>query len=147
MADRYFAYGTNMTRPRMARSCPGATFLGRAVLRGHRFALADGGYGSVVRDPPSCVHGVLWTLGPSDEAALDEYEAVARGLYRKERRVVEPGSGGPAVDALIYVAAAGPRGPAPAGHLEEIIAAAKSNDLPESYIAELRSLRQPARAE
>ena len=57
----YFAYGANMERDAMRKRCPGATALGIAALRGHRYVIARG-YGAFARAPGACVFGVLWRL-------------------------------------------------------------------------------------
>jgi gamma-glutamylcyclotransferase (GGCT)/AIG2-like uncharacterized protein YtfP len=140
MPDAYFAYGTNMSRAPMASRCPGASVVDRAVLRRHRFIFNARGYGTVVPDASADVHGVLWTIDLSDERALDEYEAVAAGLYRKERRTVAVSEGERrAVDALIYIASDSRPGVPLIGHLQQILSGAEAHCLPEPYITELRS--------
>jgi gamma-glutamylcyclotransferase (GGCT)/AIG2-like uncharacterized protein YtfP len=78
----YFAYGSNMSVPRMRRRCPGARLEGRAILPGHRFIIMRSGYASIVPAAGGCVHGLLWRLTPRAMAALNAYENVAGGLYR-----------------------------------------------------------------
>ena len=78
-----FAYGSNMDADAMTRRCPSARLLGRAYLPRHRFDLLPDGYATVVRDPAATAFGVLWELSFGDFAALDRYEAVAQGAYRK----------------------------------------------------------------
>lgn len=143
MAESYFAYGTNMCRAPMASRCPGAAVVALAVLRGHRFIFNARGYGTVVPDASADVHGVLWTIEPGDERALDQYEAVAEGLYRKERRTVAVSEGERqrTVDALVYVATDSRQGVPLIGHLEQILVGAAALGLPEPYITELKSWR------
>ncbi|MGH7700028.1 MAG: gamma-glutamylcyclotransferase family protein [Gemmatimonadales bacterium] len=135
MADRYFAYGSNMSRAQMAVRCPGAAVVDRAVLGGHRFVINRRGVATVVPDAAAAVHGVLWTIGPEDERALDRYEGVAEGLYRRERCRVT--AGGRPVDALVYVAAEVAAGVPRAGYLELIVQAAEAHGLPAEYVREL----------
>ena len=96
----YFAYGANMERAAMARRCGAATPLGPAVLRGWRYVIADG-YGSVAPAPGAHVCGVLWRLTARDLAALNIFESLDSGLYRRATLTVE--TGGQRVRALVYV--------------------------------------------
>ena len=96
----YFAYGANMERAAMAKRCPGAQPLGPALLRGWRYVIAQG-YGSVAPARGGGVFGVLWRLTPRDLAALNVFESLDSGLYRRTMLTVE--IGGPRVRALVYV--------------------------------------------
>jgi gamma-glutamylcyclotransferase (GGCT)/AIG2-like uncharacterized protein YtfP len=130
----YFAYGSNMDAVAMARRCPASRPLGLARLARHRFAMLHAGYATVVRDPQSNVHGVLYDLALADVPALDRYEDIARGLYRKLVQSVLRKEGAP-VRALVYIGA-GPSGGRPKpGYMEEVVAAARSAELPEPYLA------------
>jgi gamma-glutamylcyclotransferase (GGCT)/AIG2-like uncharacterized protein YtfP len=130
----YFAYGSNMDAVAMARRCPASRPLGLARLARHRFAILQAGYATIVRDPSATVHGVLYDLALADVPALDRYEDIARGLYRKLTQPVLRKEGGP-VRALVYIGA-GPSGgqPKPA-YMEAVIAAAQAAGLPASYLA------------
>jgi gamma-glutamylcyclotransferase (GGCT)/AIG2-like uncharacterized protein YtfP len=133
----YFAYGSNMDAAAMARRCPASRPLGLARLARHRLCILQAGYATVVRDPSSTVHGVLYDLALADVPALDRYEDIARGLYRKIVQPVLRREGGP-VQALVYIGA-GQRGGQPRpGYMEGVIAAADSAGLPPAYIAFLR---------
>jgi gamma-glutamylcyclotransferase (GGCT)/AIG2-like uncharacterized protein YtfP len=133
----YFAYGANMERAAMARRCPGATVLGTARLRGWRYVIADG-YGSIAPTPGSCVFGVLWRLTPRDLAALNAFESLDSGLYRRAMLTVEAGA--TRVRALVYVGnRRGKRRPMP-GYQERLVAAAEQWQLPLSYVGQLRRL-------
>ena len=143
MATAYFAYGSNLSSVEMTRRCPGASLVGVAILPRHRFAIARAGYATVVSDDWSLVHGVVWLITDRDEAALDRYEGLAEGLYRKERRwvelVAEPQR--TPVQATLYVATEGQPGRPRSGYLERVIAAARAQGLPDAYLAELEALR------
>jgi len=144
----HFAYGSNMARVPMARRCPTARALGRAVLDGWRFVITVDGYASVVRAPGRVVHGVLWDLEPRDLAALNSYESLDSGLYRRAYLNVRRDGG--SERALVYVGRARRTGrPVPA-YMEGVIAAARDWRLPACYIAELArwvpSGYRPARA-
>jgi len=134
----YFAFGSNIVPSQMASRCAGATSLGSAVLEGHRFRIGRRGYGTVVPEPGATVHGVLWSLRPEDEAALDVYEGVRHGLYRKVRQPVRTADGAEH-EAMVYVAAEPEPGAAVAGYVEKIVAAAEAHGFPAAYLDELRS--------
>ncbi|HUZ71855.1 MAG TPA: gamma-glutamylcyclotransferase family protein [Stellaceae bacterium] len=134
----YFAYGSNMVPEQMAMRCPAARLLGTAVLAGHRFGIIRGGHGSVLRRRGAYVHGVLWRVSRGDQAALDRYEEVFRGLYRRERRVVR--AAGRTTAATVYVAAATAPGRPRTAYIAAIIAAAREFGFPAGYVAALEAI-------
>ena len=79
------------------------------------------------------VHGVLWNLTREDVEALDAFEGVAEGLYRK---VIFSIDGGP---ALIYLPADRARGKPEREYLAGVIAAARGHGLPDEYVNELKA--------
>jgi gamma-glutamylcyclotransferase (GGCT)/AIG2-like uncharacterized protein YtfP len=132
----YFAYGANMERDAMRRRCPGATALGIASLRGWRYVIAQG-YGSVAPAPGFSVHGVLWRLTPRDLAALNIFECLDSGLYR--RAMLTVAFQGPR-RALVFVGRRSGTRRAMPGYQERLIAAAELWQLPARYVEELRRL-------
>lgn len=94
------------------------------------------GYASVVRDHARAVHGLLWDLALRDVAALDRYEAVASGLYRKIVQPVVAAEG--ARRALVYVGGNAGPGRALPGYIESVVSAGQAVGLPACYIDELR---------
>jgi hypothetical protein len=133
----YFAYGANMERAAMEKRCPGAVALGPACLSGWRYVIADG-YGSVARAPGMRVFGVLWRLTPRDLAALNIFESLDSGLYRRAMLTVEAGNR--RERALVFVGRRrGRRRPMP-GYQERLVEAARAWQLPPHYVAELRRL-------
>lgn len=133
----YFAYGANMEQAAMRKRCPGASALGTARLSGWRYVIAQG-YGSVACAPGRSVHGVLWRLTPRDLAALNSFESLDSGLYRRVMLSVEIGSR--RARALVYVGRrCGKRRPMP-GYQERIVAAAAFWRLPLRYVDELGRL-------
>ena len=138
----YFAYGANMDVAAMAQRCPNSKPLGLARLPRHRFIVTRDGYASVIRDPREEVHGVLWDCSLSDMRVLDKFEELASGLYVKISQpvIVEGG----AKRALVYIGRSGTVGKPRPGYMEQVIAAAKDQALPEAYIASLnRFLTKP----
>jgi gamma-glutamylcyclotransferase (GGCT)/AIG2-like uncharacterized protein YtfP len=133
----YFAYGANMEREAMRRRCPGAAALGTARLSGWRYLIAQG-YGSVTRASGRSVFGVLWRLTPRDLAALNIFESLDSGLYRRAMLTVQAGAGARRV--LVYVARRRGRDRPMPGYQERLVAAAEDWRLPARYVAELRRL-------
>jgi hypothetical protein len=124
----YFAYGFNIDTAAMAERCPRSVAIGPARLVRHRLTTMREGWLTVVRDPRATVHGILWNLALSDVPALDRYEGVSRGLYRKALQSVATAAG--AKRALIYFGANPGPGVAPPDYIEAVIAAARQWGLP-----------------
>jgi cation transport regulator ChaC len=135
----YFAYGSNMDADQMASRCPGSLFVGRARLLSHSFLINERGVASVMLAQDRVTHGLLWTITPPDEVALDGHEGVAKGFYFKEAFPVYPDDGSEAVQALIYIASSDRPGAPRPGYLERIIRAAREHGFAREYIAELES--------
>ena len=136
----YFAYGANMDPVHMAERCPGARHLGIASLPGHRFGIAAAGYGMVRPESGMAVRGVLWRLKPADVAALDDFEGVESGFYRKDFARVEDGTGA-VVEAMIYHPVDESPGLAAPGYLERIIEVCQELGFPREYVAGLEAQR------
>jgi len=132
----HFSYGSNMDRAGMARRCPGATCLGRAVLDDHRFLITTDGYASVLRAPGETVHGVLWRLTPRDLSALNAYENLDSGLYSRAMMPVRADER--RVSALVYLGRARGEGRPKPGYMEAVVAAARAANLPLVYIQQLQ---------
>ena len=135
----YFAYGANLDPMHMAARCPGATLRGPAVLPDREFRIAAAGYGHAAVMPGREVHGVLWELAPGDEQALDEFEGVAEGLYRKDFATVRVADGGE-VRAMLYLPADPAAGVPRPGYLERVIEVAEQYGFPSGYVQRLRRL-------
>lgn len=127
----HFAYGSNMSRALMRR-CPTAREVGPAMLENHRFIITRDGYASVLPRPGAVVHGVLWRLGPRDLAALDRYEGVDSGLYRRATLPVRACTR--RVAALVYVARSRRAGRPKPGYQALVVAAARDLNLPRDYV-------------
>lgn len=130
----YFAYGSNMDPEQMARRCPGARALGRAELAGHGFRINSCGVATVVPELRGLVHGVLWCLDEMHVAALDRYEGVASGEYRRRRLAVRADT---PREALVYVASEDRDGTPRPGYLERVVAGALHFGLPQDYVMRL----------
>jgi gamma-glutamylcyclotransferase (GGCT)/AIG2-like uncharacterized protein YtfP len=132
----HFAYGSNMSRELMRRRCPAAQAIGPARLDGWRFLVTPDGYASIAPAPGSTVHGVLWRLTPRHLAALNAYESLDSGLYR--RRLLAVRTAGRLVRALTYVGRRLGEGRPRPGYQDGIVLpAARAWGLPPHYVAEL----------
>lgn len=131
----HFAYGSNMSRMLMGRRCPTAVALGTARLAGWRFIIMGEGYASVVPSLGSDVYGVLWRLKPRDLAALNAYESLDSGLYR--RRMLAVTYDGGRAPALVYLARDRSEGRPKPGYQDIVVAAAREWGLPEAYVRAL----------
>ena len=82
MSRLYFAYGSNLNKSQMALRSPTAKALGSAYFPNWRLVfrgVADIEEG----DEHDLLPVGIWSIEESDEAALDRYEGVSSGLYRK----------------------------------------------------------------
>jgi hypothetical protein len=139
----HFAYGSNMDRLMMGWRCPGAQFVGKAVLHGHRFIIMQHGLGTIVPARGGVVHGVLWRLTPRNLAALHAYENIAAGLYRTATMVVMADRR--RVPALVYIASNRVLGKPKSGYMEVVTSAARDIGLPPTYVRGLARIgRAPA---
>lgn len=136
----YFSYGANMATEAMATRCPEARLLGPALLDGHAFLINARHFATITPAAGKLVHGVLWLLTAADRHALDEYEGIAIGLYRRHTVRVETPDGRHE-EALAYMA--GDRTPTRTrdGYLDHIVRAAREHGFPDDYLAELEAWR------
>ena len=131
----YFAYGANMERAAMQRRCLSARALGPAALDGYRFVITRDGYASLARASGAVAHGVLWRLSPRDLAALNHFESLGSGLYRRGMLPVRLGP--MRVKALVYLGRPGGPGKPRPGYIDTVIAAARDWNLPADYVRAL----------
>ena len=94
----YFAYGSNLDPAGMRHRAPGAVRSGPLVLDGG--LLVFRGVADVVSDEHGQIAGGVWRITPTCERALDRYEGVASGLYKK--RYLKLKVNGVAEDCLYY---------------------------------------------
>ena len=121
----------------MALRCPGSHAKGTAVLKDWRFLINERGYATIMEDPTAEVHGQLWILTPEDEAALDEYESVDEGNYRKE--VLKVHQGDVEVDSMVYIDHRLKPGKPQPSYLQGILYGAAHFELPGDYQEKLAS--------
>lgn len=104
MSTLLFVYGT------LKRGCcnhhrlAGQTFIGPAWTR-PGFTLYDlGGYPGIVADSAGTVgvSGEVWSVAPAALAALDAFEGVSEGLYRREPLPLLPPFAERRIDAYVF---------------------------------------------
>ena len=96
----YFAYGSNMNKAQMRVRCPGARPIGAYHL--NDALLVFRGVANVIPDKGSRVYGAIWKITPECEVALDRYEGVSHGMYRKVYVDLAKPIGGE-VEMMLYV--------------------------------------------
>ena len=133
-----FSYGSNMDAPAMALRCPGAKPLGLARLARHRRAVMREGYLTATRDPSREIVGMLWDVPQADMGALDRYEEVHKGLYRKALQMVIGETG--ARRAIVYFGANDGPGTLKPDYFAAVLGAAKAAGLPEAALREIAAL-------
>lgn len=138
----HFAFGADLPHAEFKRVCPGAEWFGPAKMEGHRLGFTTGGMPTVHPDSGATVWGALWLVPASMLPALD---ALADGQYeRTTRRIVSPA--GPRTEATVYLPTDPGTGAPAAGLVQTLLAGAKENRLPGTYLAELRALESPAKS-
>lgn len=79
----YFAYGSNLNILQMQGRCPNATPLGSAYFTGWKLVFR--GVADIVPASSECLLPVgIWNITEKCLSALDAYEGVDCGLYRRE---------------------------------------------------------------
>ncbi len=132
----YFAYASNMDPRQMRARCPGASPYGRARLERWSFRIGHRGVATVIPATDDMVWGALWWVSEHHLDALDGFEGVALGRYRREV-VSVVGDSGP-VEAAVYIEPFTESAPAREGYAERILHGAEFFGLPEEYQALLQ---------
>jgi hypothetical protein len=97
MPRLYLAYGSNLSKQQMLRRCPDAEPVSAVQLTGWRLAFVGestkrwgkGGVATLIGDKAATMQCALYRLNERDEAALDGFEGVASGHYRKLENILE----------------------------------------------------------
>lgn len=138
----YFAYGSNLSLDRKVERTGAVRQVLRCRLARHRIVFnkrpqrGEGACASIVRDPSSCVWGVVYLCDEQTMDIFDGYEGVKEGHYRRE--AVEVITDDDArLEALTYVAGedhlchgALPR----PEYLQLVLEGARQHGLPEDYV-------------
>ena len=139
----YFAYGSNMSWPRLKARVPSAQPCGVAALRGHRLRfhkLGRDGSGKCdaqhTGDPADCVLGVLYQISASDKSYLDRVEGMGFGYAEQTVRL--QAANRPPVEAFTYLALRIADGLRPFHwYKQHVLYGAREHGLPASYIKRL----------
>ena len=101
----YFAYGSNINLDQMAYRCPNATVIGPVTLEGYELTFrgrTDGnGVANIEPKSGASVPGLLWSITPDCERALDRYEGTPR-LYVQQDVTVRD-AGGKEYTVMAYI--------------------------------------------
>jgi gamma-glutamylcyclotransferase (GGCT)/AIG2-like uncharacterized protein YtfP len=132
-----------MDPAQMAERCPHSPQRGTGWLEGWRLTFGgehlswEGALGTVVEDENERVFVVLYDLSEPDEEALDSWDGVTLGYYRKSRVRVATLDGD--LLAWLYVINAYEGGLPSARYLGIMADAAEAAGAPADYVAELRT--------
>ncbi|MGK5532162.1 gamma-glutamylcyclotransferase [Streptomyces sp. URMC 129] len=141
----YAAYAGNLDARLMSRRAPHSPLRGTGWITGWRLTFGgeemgwEGALATIVEstaEPASDVFVALYDIAPMDEEALDRWEGVGLGIYRRTRVQVHTLDG--TVPAWVYVLNAYEGGLPSARYLGEIADAAESAGAPHDYVMELR---------
>jgi gamma-glutamylcyclotransferase (GGCT)/AIG2-like uncharacterized protein YtfP len=140
----YAAYGSNMDPAQMARRAPHSPQQGTGWLQDWRLTFGggadlgwEGALATVVEDGGHQVFVVLYELSEPDEQALDRWDGVTLGYYRKTKVRIATLDGD--VLAWLYVLNDYEGGLPSARHLGILADAAEVAGAPADYVAQLRS--------
>ena len=136
----YFAYGSNLSKQRMLQRTGAIPVSQQAFLRDYRLAfntqVGQEFYANIVPLIGGMVHGVVYSCDEPAMTALDRYEGVAQGCYRRVGVEVETADG-ERIHAEAYIAGeryVSEEGAPSTFYLGLIISGAREHDLPEQYI-------------
>ena len=138
----YAAYGSNMDPEQMAHRCPHSPLHGTGWLEGWRLTFGgedigwEGALATVVEGSGHRVFVALYEITEADEAALDRWDGVTLGYYRKSKVRVSTVDGD--VLAWLYVLNDYEGGLPSARYLGILADAAEVAGAPEDYVAWLR---------
>jgi len=105
----YFAYGSNLDKAALGSRVGRWTREAPATLDGHRLVFGRGwkhhtsGYANIIPEAGSQVAGAVFGLTEEQMRALDRYEGVHNGVYRRQDISVRTGR--ISVEATAYVMA------------------------------------------
>jgi gamma-glutamylcyclotransferase (GGCT)/AIG2-like uncharacterized protein YtfP len=95
----YAAYGSNMNLEQMAFRCPYSVVVGKGMINNYKLKFSY--HADIVPSKGDCVPVVLWEVPDIDFIALDRYEGVAGGYYKRVNLPVETSKG--KKNAIVYV--------------------------------------------
>jgi gamma-glutamylcyclotransferase (GGCT)/AIG2-like uncharacterized protein YtfP len=138
----YAAYGSNMDPAQMAQRAPHSPQRGTGWLEGWRLTFGgeqigwEGALATVVEAEREQVFVVLYELAEADEEALDNWDGVSLGYYRKSKVRIATLDGD--VLAWLYVLNDYEGGLPSARYLGILADAAETAGAPADYVTSLR---------
>jgi len=138
----YAAYGSNLDSAQMLRRAPHSPLRGTGWLVGWRLTFGgedlgwEGSLATVVEDLFENVYVALYDVTPANEAALDDWEGLGIGIYRKMRVRVHTLDGEEL--AWVYVLDGYEGGLPSARYLGQLAEAAEAAGAPDDYVLALR---------
>jgi AIG2-like family len=96
----YLAYGSNLNVAAMKQRCPDAVRVGSRMIDNAQLVFR--GVADMLYMPGHKCPAALWEISERDEEALDRFEGVGHGLYRKYSIPVH-GRNNKRGDALLYL--------------------------------------------
>jgi gamma-glutamylcyclotransferase (GGCT)/AIG2-like uncharacterized protein YtfP len=139
----YAAYGSNMDSAQMSERCPHSPVHGTGWLEGWRLTFGgadlgwEGALATVVEDSAERVFVVLYDVPDTDEEALDRWDGLTLGYYRKLRVRVQTLDGD--AGAWLYVLNGYEGGLPSARYLGILADAAEKASAPADYVDWLRA--------
>ncbi len=146
MKINYFAFGSNLSSPRLLQRIPLASKHCVATLHEHRLRWHKSGHDrsgkcdiDYTGDQQDLVYGVVYRMRHEDKLELDVYEGVGRGYERRQINVIA--GQGESIEAFTYYATA-------IDHLlqpyhwykEHVLRGALEHDLPRHYVEHIRAV-------
>jgi hypothetical protein len=130
----YFAYGSNLNKEHMATRCPAAVAVAPLYLKFGRLVFRGVADVSLTGKKRHVIAGGLWRITRACEVALDRYEGVGGGLYRKIYIRLEVD--GREEDCLLYKMNSRGIMPPGEGYLEVVAAGYRDFGLDLAYLDE-----------
>ncbi|SFB87200.1 gamma-glutamylcyclotransferase [Streptomyces aidingensis] len=140
--ELYAAYAGNLDARLMSRRAPHSPLRCVGWLTGWRLTFGgehmgwDGALATIVEEPGSQVFTGVYDVAPVDQEALDRWEGVDLGIYRRHPVTVHTLEGD--LRTFVYVLNGYEGGLPSARYLGEIADAAESAGAPHDYVMELR---------
>ncbi len=142
----YFAFGSNLSSPRLLQRIPRASVRCIASLQGHRLHWHKNGRDRSGKcdmhpsgHPGDQVYGVIYRMSHADQLELDAYEGEGRGYQRRQIHVTA--SHGELMPVFTYFATDVNHRLQPFHwYKEHVLRGAVEHGLPRHYVAHIRSV-------
>ena len=145
----YFAYGSNMSSPRLTHPdrVPSAVIVDTGFLYEHKLAFhKPGRLDSTGKcdafhtgDPSDYLIGVIYRIDPNDRRSLDRMESLGNGYETKEVEIVT--SSNEAISAFTYIATRINKDLKPFHwYKHHVVYGARENNFPAEYIESILSI-------